>query len=116
MLGGGFDTGGFLFDTKLRRQSLDRTDLFHGHVGGIDTLARSLLVAESMMNDGTIEAARDARYEGWGRDLGSDIMAGSLDLAALADHATANNVDPAPGSGRQEQLENEVNRHVWSVG
>ena len=115
VLGGGFDTGGFLFDTKLRRQSLDRTDLFHGHVGGIDTLARSLLVAESMINDGGIEAARDARYEGWGRDLGSDILAGSLDLATLADHATTNNIDPAPRSGRQEHLENEVNRHVWSV-
>ena len=115
MLGGGFDTGGFLFDTKLRRQSMDRTDLFHGHVGGIDTLARSLLVAESMINDGAIEAARDARYEGWGRDLGRDILAGSLDLATLADRATKNNIDPAPGSGRQEHLENEVNKHVWSV-
>ena len=115
MLGGGFDTGGFLFDTKLRRQSMNRTDLFYGHVGGIDTLARSLLVAESMINDGAIEAARDARYEGWGRDLGRDILAGSLHLATLADSATKNNIDPAPGSGRQEHLENEVNKHVWSV-
>ena len=115
MLGGGFDTGGFLFDTKLRRQSMDRTDLFHGHVGGIDTLARSLLVAESMINDGAIEAARDARYEGWGRDLGRDILAGSMDLATLADRATEHNIDPAPRSGRQEHLENEVNKHVWSV-
>ncbi len=115
VLGGGFDTGGFLFDTKLRRQSMDRTDLFHGHVGGIDTLARSLLVAESMISDGGIEAARDARYEGWGRDLGRDILAGSLDLATLADSATKNNIDPAPRSGRQEHLENEVNKHVWSI-
>ena len=115
VLGGGFDTGGFLFDTKLRRQSMARTDLFYGHVGGIDTLARSLLVAESMINDGAIEAARDARYEGWGRDLGRDILAGSLDLATLADSATKNNIDPASRSGRQEHLENEVNKHVWSV-
>jgi hypothetical protein len=43
--GGGFTTGGFNFDTKLRRQSLDRDDLFHGHIGGIDTLAQALLVA-----------------------------------------------------------------------
>ncbi len=43
--GGGFTSGGFNFDTKLRRQSMDRTDLFHAHIGGIDTLARSLLVA-----------------------------------------------------------------------
>ncbi|MDE0701360.1 MAG: xylose isomerase [Acidimicrobiaceae bacterium] len=115
VLGGGFDTGGFLFDTKLRRQSMDRTDLFHGHVGGIDTLARSLLVAESMINEGGIEAARDARYAGWGRDLGRDILEGSLDLATLADRAAQNNIDPAPRSGRQEHLENVVNRHVWSV-
>ena len=46
--GGGFENGGFNFDTKLRRQSLDRSDLFHGHVGGIDTLARALLVAEAL--------------------------------------------------------------------
>jgi xylose isomerase len=46
---GGFTTGGFNFDAKLRRQSIDRTDLFQGHIGGIDTLARALLVAADMI-------------------------------------------------------------------
>ena len=47
--GGGFTTGGLMFDTKLRRQSIARDDLFHGHIGGMDVMARSLLVAASMM-------------------------------------------------------------------
>jgi xylose isomerase len=50
--GGGFTTGGFNFDAKLRRQSIDRTDLFHGHVGGVDTLAQALLVAVRLREDG----------------------------------------------------------------
>ncbi len=113
--GGGFDTGGFNFDTKLRRQSIERSDLFHGHIGGIDTLARSLLVAEAMLEDGVVEEARARRYAGWESDLGTDIMAGSIDLETLADKAVAGGIEPAPVSGRQEQLENEVNRIIWQV-
>ncbi len=113
--GGGFDTGGFNFDTKLRRQSIERSDLFHGHIGGIDTLARSLLVAEAMLEDGVLEEARARRYAGWESDLGTDIMAGSIDLETLADKAVAGGIEPAPVSGRQEQLENEVNRIIWQV-
>ena len=63
--GGGFTTGGFMFDTKLRRQSIDRDDLFHAHIGGIDTLARSLLVAEKLLTENTLEGARDERYSRW---------------------------------------------------
>ena len=68
--GGGFTTGGFNFDTKLRRQSLDRTDLFHGHIGGIDTLARALLVAEALIDDGALDRNRSDRYAGWDNDRG----------------------------------------------
>ena len=113
--GGGFDTGGFLFDTKLRRQSVDRTDLFHGHIGGIDTLARSLLVAEAMLADGAIEAARDQRYAGWNQGMGAEILAGTVSLGDLADRAVNEAIDPAPVSGRQEHLENEVNRIIWDI-
>lgn len=113
--GGGFDTGGFLFDTKLRRQSMSRTDLFHGHVGGIDTLARSLLVAEAMLDDGAIETARAERYAGWESGRGSEILGGSVDLATIADRAVAEGLNPTPVSGGQERLENEVNRIVWST-
>jgi xylose isomerase len=111
---GGFTTGGFNFDTKLRRQSMDRTDLFHGHIGGIDTLAQALLVAQSLLDDGVLVEARDRRYSGWGSELGRRIMDPTVDLVALADEALEADLDPAPVSGRQEQLENEVNRLLWS--
>lgn len=112
---GGFTTGGFNFDTKLRRQSNDRTDLFHGHIGGIDTLARSLLVAAAMLDDGAIEQARQQRYAGWSGERGQRILDGSVDLATLADEAVASGLDPQPVSGRQEWLENQVNRVIWST-
>jgi len=38
---GGFTTGGFNFDAKLRRQSVAPDDLLHAHVGGMDTVARA---------------------------------------------------------------------------
>jgi xylose isomerase len=113
---GGFQTGGFNFDTKLRRQSLDRIDLFHGHVGGIDTLARALLVAEAMIEDGALERARADRYAGWDGETGQRILDGRVALADLADEAVANDLDPTPVSGRQEKLENDVNRVIWSIG
>jgi xylose isomerase len=110
---GGFTTGGFNFDTKLRRQSLDRTDLFHGHIGGIDTLAQSLLVAEAMLYDGTLETAREQRYAGWKGDLGEQIMDPNTTLVAIAEAATRADLDPKPVSGRQEALENRVNQIIW---
>lgn len=113
--GGGFTTGGFNFDTKLRRQSVDRDDLFHGHVGGIDTLARALLVAQAMLDEGTIQRTVDERYAGWETDDGRAILGGERTLAELADAATDADLDPTPRSGRQERLENYVNRSIWST-
>ncbi|MYI36623.1 MAG: xylose isomerase [Acidimicrobiaceae bacterium] len=112
---GGFTTGGFNFDTKLRRQSIDRTDLFHGHIGGIDTLARSLLVAHAMLSDGALEDLRAARYGGWDSELGRAIMAGERSLADLHGLVAGGEIDPAPRSGRQEALENLVNRYIERV-
>ncbi len=111
--GGGFTTGGFNFDTKLRRQSLERDDLFHGHIGGIDTLAKSLLVAADMLEARTLEDARDARYAGWSEPTGQEILSGGVDLETLAQRASESNLDPKPVSGRQELLENKVNAHIW---
>ncbi|MCU1397232.1 MAG: Xylose isomerase [Acidimicrobiales bacterium] len=113
--GGGFTSGGFNFDTKLRRQSLDRTDLFHGHIGGIDTLAQALLVAEALIDDGELDRRRDERYAGWDQPLGRSIMNKDVDLEALAEVAMNSDLDPAPVSGRQELLENVVNRTIWST-
>jgi len=114
--GGGFTTGGFNFDAKLRRQSTDRTDLFHAHIGGIDTLAQALLAAADLLEAGTLEAMVEQRYAGWGGELGSAILGGSLSLADLAERVAAGEIDPAPVSGHQELYENVVNRHLWRAG
>ncbi|MEX0766971.1 MAG: xylose isomerase [Microthrixaceae bacterium] len=111
---GGFNSGGFNFDTKLRRQSMDRSDLFHGHIGGIDTLAQALLVADDLIQDGCIEKNRNSRYANWSNGLGKSLMSAEANLATIADQATSADLDPIAVSGRQEFLENEVNRVLWS--
>ena len=105
---GGFTTGGFNFDAKVRRQSIDAVDLFHGHVGAIDVVARGLLRAAAIVEDGRLDRFKRARYAGWDGELGRTI-AGS-DLAAVADLAVERDLRPQPRSGRQERLENLVNR------
>jgi xylose isomerase len=112
---GGFTTGGFNFDTKLRRQSMDRTDLFHAHIGGIDALARSLLVAADMIERGELERLRSARYGGWDGELGRAILSGEALFEMLAGRVATGEIDPQPVSGRQEALENLVNQSIWTA-
>jgi xylose isomerase len=107
---GGLGTGGFNFDAKLRRQSIDPLDLFHAHIGGIDTLARGLLIAASIVEDGTLSRFVAERYAGWDGDLGRSIMQNGQSLEELARHAQERNLDPKPRSGRQEMLENVIGR------
>jgi len=102
---GGFTNGGFNFDAKLRRQSIDVEDLFIAHVGGVDVLARALVHAAGMIEDGTLDRAQAERYAGWRGNEGQKILAGDLSLSELADAAS----DPKPRSGKQELLENYVN-------
>ena len=102
---GGFTTGGFNFDAKLRRQSVDAHDMYLAHIGGIDTLARSLLAACALIERGRVRALTEARYAGWRGELGRRIDAGGFDLATLCDHALAANLEPRPPSGRQELFE-----------
>jgi xylose isomerase len=108
--GGGFTTGGFNFDAKVRRQSIDPVDLFHGHIGAMDVAARALLAAERMIQDGTLAWVVHERYAGWRTPLGRDILAGKSSLAALSSHVLDSDTEPEPVSGRQEYLENLVNR------
>jgi len=109
---GGFSTGGTNFDAKIRRQSLDPLDLIHAHVGAIDTCARALLAAAAMIEDGTLAAELAKRYAGWDSAEGKEIMAGKLSLADLAAFIEERTLEPQPVSGRQEYLENWVNRFV----
>ncbi len=109
--GGGFTTGGLNFDAKLRRQSIDREDLFHAHIGGMDTMARSLLAAAALIEHGGLDAALTRRYEGWDEPLGRDILDGRTDLASLHERALTAPT-PTRRSGRQELLENVVARTI----
>ena len=107
---GGFTTGGTNFDAKLRRQSLDPEDLILAHVGAFDICARGYKAAVAMLEDGTLETARSARYAGWETAAGMAMLTKSLDQ--IAAQVEAENLQPAPQSGRQERLENIVNRFV----
>jgi xylose isomerase len=106
---GGFTTGGTNFDAKLRRQSLDPVDLIASHVGGMDICARGFKAAHAMLADGALEGPRDARYAGWN---GADHLAKGKTLQDIATFAESRKLDPKPTSGRQEILENIVNRYV----
>jgi len=112
--GGGFTTGGLNFDAKLRRQSTDRSDLFHAHVGGMDTMAKALLAAVSIIEAGQLDAARDARYAGWDSDFGRGVLGGDGTLRSLRDRAQGV-PEPVRQSGRQEALENLIARAIDSV-
>jgi xylose isomerase len=109
---GGLGAGGFNFDAKVRRQSIDAEDLFHAHIGGVDTLARALLAAAAIIRDGSLDAFKAQRYSRWKDDFGTAILGGRLTLSDVADRAVAHGLNPRPMSGRQEYLENLVNRFV----
>ncbi len=109
--GGGFTSGGLNFDAKLRRQSTDRNDLFHAHIGGMDTMARALLAADSLLTSGDIEVIRSARYADWSKEFGSQVLTGGFELTELQERMMTA-PEPERRSGRQEALENLVARHV----
>jgi len=107
---GGFTTGGSNFDSKLRRQSIDPADLILAHVGGMDACAAGFKAAAAMFADGKLEAARDTRYAGWDTDDGKALLAS--DLESIEKLVRSQDINPVPKSGRQERLENLVNRYV----
>ncbi|MBX3027189.1 xylose isomerase [bacterium] len=108
--GGGFTSGGFNFDAKLRRQSVAADDLLHAHIGGMDAIARGLLRAARMIERGDLARAVEQRYADWDGALGRAILDGGASLADLERLVLDRGIDPRPRSGRQEMLENLVNR------
>lgn len=109
---GGFQNGGNNFDAKVRRQSIDAADLFHGHIGGVDILARSLLNAAAMIEGGELDTLVTDRYAGWNSDAGKVLLSASSNLESISDAAVAARIDPQPRSGRQEYVENIVSRYI----
>jgi xylose isomerase len=110
--GGGFTTGGNNFDSKVRRQSIDPVDLFYGHIGAVDVIARSLLNAAAMIESGELAGFVKDRYAGWQSDAGQAMLTGKMTLESISDGALIDGVSPKPVSGRQEYLENIITRHV----
>ncbi|KPC52177.1 xylose isomerase [Amantichitinum ursilacus] len=110
--GGGFTTGGFNFDSKVRRQSSDLEDLFLGHIGAMDVLALSLKRAAAMVENDVLAQNKAQRYAGWDGEFGRAVLAGQKSLDEVAQYALQHNLAPQHVSGRQEHLENVVNRFV----
>ena len=107
---GGFSTGGTNFDAKLRRQSLTAQDLLAGHIGAMDICARGLKAAAAMLEDGGLETAVKQRYADWQTQEAQNMLASDFDQ--ITARVLNEGINPEPKSGRQEVLENYVNRFV----
>ena len=109
---GGFTTGGTNFDAKLRRQSLDAEDLLYAHIGGMDTCARGLKAAAKMVEDGVLTDFVEDRYKHWNIPEAKKMLDGGFTLDEIEEWVRKADINPDPVSGRQEYLENVVNRYV----
>ena len=108
---GGFGGGGINFDAKIRRNSTDPEDLFYAHIGGMDSFARALIVADKILQDGEYKKFRKERYASYDNGKGKEFEQGKLSLEDLRQYAIDNG-EPKTISGRQEYLENLINRFI----
>ena len=108
---GGLAPGGVNFDAKVRRESFEPVDLFHAHIGGMDAFAHGLKIAAKIRADGVLRDFIKQRYASWDAGIGQQIEAGKAGFAELEKYMLEKG-DAAPNvSGRQEMLENIVNRY-----
>jgi len=108
---GGFKTGGVNFDAKTRRNSTDLADIFHAHIGGMDTFARALTVAQNVLEKSEYRALRKERYATFDSGKGKQFEQGKLSLEALRLLAHKNG-EPEQISGKQEYFENLINNYI----
>ena len=108
---GGLKGGGINFDAKIRRSSTDPEDLFYAHVGGMDTFARALIVADDILQRSDYKKIREERYAGFDSGKGKDFEEGKLSLEDLRNYAMEKG-EPKVISGKQEYLENIINRFI----
>ena len=108
---GGFKGGGINFDAKIRRNSTDAEDLFHAHIGGIDTFARALVAADAVLQKSDYKKVRAARYASFDSGKGKEFEEGKLSLEDLRAYAVEIG-EPKKISGKQEYLENIINRFI----
>jgi xylose isomerase len=109
---GGIAPGGFNFDSKVRRQSIDPGDLLLGHIGGIDTCAAALVAAARLIEDGKFDAMRAERYAGWDKPAAQAMLKKGATLEEIAARVAKEKIEPKPKSGQQELYENVLNRYL----
>tara|TARA_B100000029_G_scaffold153785_1_gene149026 strand:- start:4327 stop:5640 length:1314 start_codon:yes stop_codon:yes gene_type:complete len=109
---GGFKNGGFNFDAKIRRQSIDPEDLFYAHIGAMDVCAKTLLATEKLINDNILNQYIKKRYSSWNGELGKFIMNKDNDLENITKEVENKKINPKPKSGQQEFLENILNKYL----
>lgn len=108
---GGFKGGGINFDAKIRRNSTDPADLFYAHIGGMDVFARALITADAILQGSEYKKIRTDRYASYDAGKGKDFEQGKLSLEDLRSIAVAAG-EPATISGKQEFIENLINRYI----
>lgn len=108
---GGFSGGGVNFDAKTRRNSTDLEDIFHAHIGGMDTFARAAIIADRVLRESPYKKFRTDRYASFDSGQGKAFEEGKLQLEDLRAFALANG-EPKQTSGKQEWLENIINQYI----
>ena len=108
---GGFKGGGINFDAKIRRNSTDAEDLFHAHIGGMDVFARALVTADAILQKSDYKKVRTDRYASFDSGKGKEFEERKLSLEDLKNYAVENG-EPKTTSGKQEYLENIINRYI----
>jgi xylose isomerase len=108
---GGFKTGGINFDAKIRRNSTDVEDIFVAHINGMDTFARSLLIADKILKASDYLKMRKKRYTSFDKGPGKDFENGKLTLKQLRDIAVKS-AEPKAISGKQELYEQLINMYL----
>ena len=108
---GGFKGGGINFDAKIRRNSTDPADLFHAHIGGMDTFARALVIANDILERADYKKLRKERYSSYDGGKGKEFEQGKLSLEDLRNYAIETG-EPETKSGKQEYFENIINRYI----
>jgi len=108
---GGIGKGGMNFDAKTRRSSTDLEDIFIAHISSMDILARSLLIANDILEKSDLLKMRKERYKSFDSGDGAEFEEGRVELEALARMARELG-EPAQISGKQELYESIVNRYI----
>ncbi len=109
---GGLTTGGLNFDAHVARESFEPIDLFHAHIGGMDSFARGLKIAQAIREEGVLSDLLKQRYASWDVGIGAKIEAGQADFKSLSEYILDKGRPEPNKSGRVEMLENLINQYI----